>query len=303
MQLADQTVCQLWLYVQVVESRLAVSRTSECQRIVAAVRTYRRAQLGSGKECACRPPQQVWHTACLTKNMEQNMMLHLAKSPSPIQATNERFAHITERKGFQFADGDAALVSSLASGDRGAFEVLVKRHQRRLFRTALNITNNREDAEDAVQDAFLKAFKHLDSFRGDSRFSTWLTRITINQAFMAMRAKPRKTTSLDAGCETEAGTIAYEIPASGYTPEQLCLQREFERLLFTVAAGMSKRLSSVWRLHTIHHLTEREIAHVLGVTVMAAKSRLFRAKHELRKRMENHTRSVSALRTVRVTNR
>lgn len=230
-------------------------------------------------------------------------MLYLAKSPSPIQDTKEGFAQINESNGFRFVDGDAALVGSLRSGDRGAFEALAKRHQRRLFRTALNITNNREDAEDAVQDAFLNAFKHLDSFRGDSRFITWLTRITINQALMAMRARPRKTTSLDEGCETEAGTTTYEIAASGYTPEQLCLQREFERVLFTGTAGMSKRLRHVWRLHIIHHLTDREIAHALGVTVMAAKSRLFRARHELRKRMENYTRSVSASRTVRVTNK
>lgn len=78
-----------------------------------------------------------------------------------------------------------------------AFEVLAKRNQGRLFKVALKITNNREDTEEAVQNAFLNAFKHLDDFRGDSRLATWLTRITINQALMAMRAKPRKTTSLD----------------------------------------------------------------------------------------------------------
>ena len=226
-------------------------------------------------------------------------MRYAAPNPDPIQDANDEPAAISEPNDFRFMDSDAALVSSLRAGDRGAFEVLVKRHQGRLFKTALNITKNREDAEDVVQDAFLNTFKHLDNFRGDSRFATWLTRITINQAFMAMRAKPRKTASLDESRETEKGKTAYEIPASGYTPEQLCSQREFERLLFTGTAGMSERLRQVWRLHTVQDLRDREIAQVLGVTLAATKGRLFRARHELRKRMENYTRGRWAERRTR----
>jgi len=197
-------------------------------------------------------------------------------------------------------DADAALVSSLRAGDPRAFEVLVKRHQGRLFKTALNITNNREDAEDAVQNAFLNAFKHLDDFRGDSRLVTWLTRITINQALMAMRTKPRKTTSLDESRETEEGTTACDIPAGGYTPEQLCSQREFERLLFAGTASMNKQLRQVWRLRTVEYLRDREIAHVLGLSLTAAKTRLFRARRELRKRLEKHIYPANSSRTARV---
>src|SRR4029077_8790858 len=197
-------------------------------------------------------------------------------------------------------DADASLVSSLRAGDGRAFEILVKRHQGRLFKVALRITNNREDAEDAVQNAFLNAFKHLDGFRGDSRLATWLTRITINQALMAMRAKQRRTTSLEKSRETEEETTARDIPADGYTPEQLCSQREFERLLFAGTAGMNARLRQVWRLRTVEDLGDREIAQVLGLTLTAAKPRLFRARRELRKRLEKHIYPANSSLTERI---
>jgi RNA polymerase sigma-70 factor (ECF subfamily) len=84
-------------------------------------------------------------------------------------------------------DPDVALVRALRSRTATAFNDLVKRHERRLLSAALRITRNREDAEDVVQGSFLNVFRHLDSFRGDSQFATWLTRITINQALMKIR--------------------------------------------------------------------------------------------------------------------
>lgn len=184
-------------------------------------------------------------------------------------------------------DPDAALVNSLRAGDTRAFEILVKRHQALLFKVAMKITRNREDAEDAVQDALLNAFRHLAQFRQDSKFVTWLTRISINQALMTMRAKPRKTTSLDEDRQTEDGITAFDIPAAGYTPEQFCSQHEFERLLLAATAGMNERLSLVWRLRTLDDLTLKEIAQVLGLTLTAVKTRLFRARRELQKEWEN----------------
>ncbi len=227
------------------------------------------------------------------------------RSAAPNTASSQLLNHaqikISEGCHCRFEDdADAALVSCLRAGDPKAFEVLVKRHQRRLLRVALKITNIREDAEDAVQDAFMNAFKHLDDFRGDSRLVTWLTRITINQALMAMRAKPRKTTSLDETRETEEGTTACDIPASGYTPEQLYSQREFERLLLAETAGMNARLRQVWRLRTVEDLEDREIAHILGLTLTAAKTRLFRARRKLRKRLEKYIRPARSSRTGRM---
>lgn len=227
-------------------------------------------------------------------------MQFAAPNPTLSQVLDATPTQISEIGHYQFVDADAALVSSFRAGGVRAFEVLVKRHQGRLFKVALKITNNREDAEDAVQSAFLNAFKHLDDFRGDSRLATWLTRITINQALMGMRVKPRKTTSLDECRETEEGTTACDIPAGGYTPEQLCSQREFERLLFTGTAGLNARLRQVWWLRTVEDLGDREIAHVLGLTLTAAKTRLFRARRELRKRLEKHICPANSSRSARI---
>jgi len=201
---------------------------------------------------------------------------------------------ISEGNHSRFVDPDAALVSSFRAGDTEAFEVLIKRHQRRVFKIALKITNNREDAEDAMQDTFLNAYKHLDNFRGDSKFATWLTRISMNQALMAMRAKPRKTTSLDEGGEPEEGMAARAIPAAVYTPEELCSHREFERLSFAWTAGMSERLRQVWQLRTVKDLADKEIARVLRITLTTVKSRLFRARRELQKRIGTHIRPAHA---------
>jgi len=209
--------------------------------------------------------------------------------PSAVPAASQVLPHtttqISEGDHSRFVDPDAALVSSFRAGDTEAFDVLIKRHQTRVFKIALKITNNREDAEDAMQDTFLNAYKHLSNFRGDSKFATWLTRISMNQALMAMRAKPRKTTSLDEGGEPEEGMPVHKIPAGGYTPEEFCLQREFERLSFAWTAGMSERLRQVWQLRTVEDLADKEIARVLRITLTTVKSRLFRARRELRKRI------------------
>jgi|SRR5215470_4757469 len=203
--------------------------------------------------------------------------------------------------GCKFADDpDAALVSSFRDGDALAFDHLVKRHERRLVNVALRITNNREDAEDVVQDSFLNAFRHLDGFRGDSRFLSWLTRITINQALMTIRTKRRNIMSIDERLEREEGVITCEIKSSGYTPEQLCFQLEFERLLIYWTAGMKEEERQVLELRAVGGLADQEIARVLGLSLSAAKSRLFRARRELRNRMEKHIHSANASRAMRI---
>src|SRR5215510_7252657 len=213
--------------------------------------------------------------------------------PTKLRAAHYRFVD----------DPDAALVSSLRARDAMAFDLLVKRHERRLLSVAIRITKNREDAEDAVQDSFLNVFKHLDSFRGASRFRSWLTRITINQALMKIRTKPRKTTSLEELTERKGGVAPCEIKNGAYTPEQLCSQREFERLLFDWTAGMKEGSRRVLELRAVENLADEKIAQVLGLSLSAAKSRLFRARRELRKRMEKHARSAGASWPARISKR
>jgi RNA polymerase sigma-70 factor, ECF subfamily len=185
-------------------------------------------------------------------------------------------------------DPDASLVNALRARSVTAFDNLLERHERRLQSVAEKITMNREDAEDVVQDSFLKVFKHLDSFRGDSQFSSWLTRITINQALMKKRGQRPKFVSLDEllGFEDYAGVR--ELTARGYTPEQVCSQREFASVVFGFSASMRKSSRQVWQLHAERELSESEIAKVTGLTLSAVKSRLYRARQELRRKMERH---------------
>src|SRR5689334_13564397 len=127
-----------------------------------------------------------------------------------------------------FADPDAALVEALKARTPAAFDDLVQRYGRRLLTVSMRITKNREDAEDVVQESFLKIFKKIDSFRGASKFATWLTQIAINQALMLIRANTQNLVSINEGMEVGNNAQRPEIAAGGDTPEELCAQREFE---------------------------------------------------------------------------
>ena len=119
------------------------------------------------------------------------------------------------------ATDDLDLVHAVKSGDVAAFEQLVKRYDRRLLRIAQSVTHNREDSQDAVQEAFLKAFQNLGQFREDSQFSTWLIRITVNQSLMKLRKQRAvKEVSLDEDFQTEGGMFPVEVADWAPNPEQ-----------------------------------------------------------------------------------
>ena len=117
-------------------------------------------------------------------------------------------------------DDEDALVASAKAGDVAAFEELVNRYERRIFRLTMNITQNREDAEDATQDAFLKSFKNLDRFQGGSRFYTWLVRIAVNESLMRLRRRRPNVTSLDEPTENDGDSLPQQVEDWGPTPEQ-----------------------------------------------------------------------------------
>jgi len=180
------------------------------------------------------------------------------------------------------ADPDAPLLDALRLRNATAFYELVKRYERRLLNVALRITKNREDAEEVVQDSFLKVFKHLDSFRGNSQFASWLTRITINQALMKVRGNTRKFVSIDTGEGAEDAVVLRDIRACGYTPEQFCSQREFEDVVLNFATTVRKSARQVMELYIEKDLSEVEIAQVLGLSLSAVKARLYRGRLDLR---------------------
>jgi RNA polymerase sigma-70 factor (ECF subfamily) len=188
------------------------------------------------------------------------------------------------------ADPDAALVEALKARTPAAFDDLLKRHEHRLLTVAVRITKNREDAEDVVQESFLKVFKNIDRFRADSKFATWLTRVAINQALMLIRSNTQNFVSIDEGMEVGDRTKRPEITAGGYTPEELYAQREFEIVMLNLE-NVRKSCRRVMELRVKHELSETEIAQVLNVTLSAVKTRLYRGRMDLREAMSRTLRS------------
>jgi len=187
-------------------------------------------------------------------------------------------------------DDEAALVASAQAGDLRAFETLVSRYERKIFRLTHNITQNREDAEDAMQEAFLKSFEHIREFQGGSRFYTWLVRIAVNQALMKLRKRRRNVISLDEEIETGEATVPREVEDWGPSPEQRYAQSELGGILSKVVGELDPPFRIVFQLRDIEELSTEETAEVLGLSVPAVKSRLLRARLRLRESLNQYFR-------------
>ena len=181
---------------------------------------------------------------------------------------------------------EAALVSAAQLGDREAFSALVNQYNRNAYRLALRITGNREDAEDSLQEALLKAYCNLKRFQGQSRFYTWLVRITMNEALMNLRRRRSdRALPLDSVQTTEDGMVPRQFQDKGADPEELYAQAELQAELAGALKGISPRLSRALLLQSVGDYTVKETAQTLGVSVAAVKSRLARARCRLRRRL------------------
>jgi RNA polymerase sigma-70 factor (ECF subfamily) len=181
---------------------------------------------------------------------------------------------------------EAALVARARSGDDSAFGDLVNHYERRIFRLAKNITQNDEDAEDVLQESFMKAYGHLDTFHGNSKFYTWLVRIAVNEALMKLRKrKTDKTVSLDEQLDTGEDTLVREIAVWDDNPEQLYSQDEIREILDKAVASLEPIYSSVFQLRDVEELSTEETAEALNISVPAVKSRLLRARLQLREKL------------------
>lgn len=184
---------------------------------------------------------------------------------------------------------DAALVVAAKSGDRQAFEVLVRRHQRRILTVAFRITRVREDAEDIVQQSFQKAFVHLQQFEGNSSFSTWLTRIAINEALMLRRNGRRwREVSIDDSSATDATALVLEIDDSSSNPELGYFQQERRRILFSAINELRPRIRIALQACDLSERSVRETARILGVSATAVKSRVNRGRKILGKELKRY---------------
>jgi RNA polymerase sigma-70 factor (ECF subfamily) len=185
-------------------------------------------------------------------------------------------------------DDEPILVSAAKAGDIAAFETLVGRYERKIFRLTQNITQNREDAEDSMQEAFLKAFEHLGEFQGNSRFYTWLVRIAVNQALMKLRRRRPNLVSLDEEIDTGEDTIPREVEDWGPSPEERYEQTELSRILSEVIGELDPPFRIVFQLRDIEELSTEETAEALGLSVPAVKSRLLRARLKLRQKLNRY---------------
>jgi RNA polymerase sigma-70 factor (ECF subfamily) len=184
---------------------------------------------------------------------------------------------------------ETVLVEAARSGDIGAFESLVRRYDRNVFRIAQHITQNREDAEDVVQDAFLKAYQNLGQFQGQSKFYTWLVRIAVNEALMRLRRRrPERTVSIDEDVKTEEDSMPREIADWSPNPEQMYTQAELKDILGKTIQGLPPSFRTVFVLRDVEGLSTEETASALELSVPAVKSRLLRARLQLRERLNKY---------------
>ena len=183
---------------------------------------------------------------------------------------------------------DDELVVLAQAGDNTAFTELIERHQSTCKRMAVSILRDQQDAEDEVQNAFWKAYEHLGQFQQDAKFSTWLSRIVVNQCLMRLRKDRRaRFVYLDEGVPGE-DVASLDLPDRTQSPEQALAQTEVGAVLQGEIRRIPPLLRDVFILRDVEELAMPEVAEKLGISIAAAKSRLLRARLELRQRMEKH---------------
>jgi RNA polymerase sigma-70 factor, ECF subfamily len=181
------------------------------------------------------------------------------------------------------------LVRAAKAGEISAFEQLVHRYDRNVFRIAQHITQNREDAEDVVQDAFLKAYENLANFQEQSKFYTWLVRIAVNEALMRLRRRrPERMVSLDEEVKTDEDSMPREVADWSPNPEQLYTQSELRDILGKTIQGLPSSFRTVFVLRDVEGLSTEETAEALDLSIPAVKSRLLRARLQLRERLNKY---------------
>lgn len=188
------------------------------------------------------------------------------------------------------AGTDLALVREARQGNMAAFELLIRRHTDKLFRIAFRVTKCHEDAEEVVQDAFIKALNKLHSFEERSRFSTWLTRIAINTALMKIRGKDTfKTVSLSDD-ENSTDIIPDEVVDWRPNPEQLYSRVELREILVKALDSLPHHYRTIIVLRDVEGFSVAESAEILGLSVTAVKARLLRARLQLREKLNRYFR-------------
>ncbi|MDT7815841.1 MAG: polymerase sigma-70 factor, subfamily [Acidobacteriaceae bacterium] len=179
---------------------------------------------------------------------------------------------------------DEPLVFRARTGDVNAFECLVNMHGRQVYRMALRIVRRPEDAEDIVQETFVRAYRALPQFQGNCKFSTWLTRIAVNQALMTLRKRRGQRIALTT-LDTDEGVLVLDPPDTRPNPEERCWRTEVEDSIGAALTNLPDTLRSAFILRHLHECTTVEIARELGISISAVKSRVLRARSLMKKRL------------------
>jgi RNA polymerase sigma-70 factor, ECF subfamily len=181
-------------------------------------------------------------------------------------------------------DGTQMLSRPFIGGNEREMAAVLSRSLPSFYRHAFRYLGNLADAEDAVQDALLSAYRHLDQFRGQARMSTWLTAIVINSARMKLRRRARQVhLSLDEHPEQEGYMVAELLPDPMLSPEERCRRSELTETILRSAQQLSPTLQQAFRLRYIDGLTIREMAKILGVVEGTVKARISRARAKVKK--------------------
>lgn len=180
-------------------------------------------------------------------------------------------------------DEDVRLVDRVLAGDKQAFEELVRRHERRVYRITLAITGNSEDAEEAMQDTFMQVYRHLAQFRRESRFTTWLTRVAVNEALQVRRARKPTVSLDDPETPAEEELMPRRVEQWYSDPEKRYAREEKRRIVEEAIQSLPTIYREAFVLRDVEGLTTEEAAEALGQSVTATKSRLLRARLMMRK--------------------
>ena len=185
-------------------------------------------------------------------------------------------------------NADIALVAAAKNGSRKAFDVLVKRHEQKIFFVAQRITRTREDAEDVVQQTFQKAFTYLLNFEGRSAFSTWLTRIAITESLMFLRrSRSLREVRIEDLNGDEESTVPLELPDASPDPEAIYSRQEQAEMLSAAINELSPGVRRAMQLHELDERSSEETAHIMGISISALKGRMFHGRRKLRQRLKH----------------
>lgn len=262
----------------------------KCQELLAALNPYVDGDLEPG---ICEPfeehlkgcnPCQI-----VVDNIRQTIKLFQAEELFELPSTlHERLNRVLRERWKPFAGDDSSLIQQAKGGDFGAMETLLLKYERQVYGVAYRIVQQHQDAEEVAQQTFVNVIEHLDEFREESQFRTWLLRITTNQALTLLRKRSvRSGVSLDNG----ANDSYEDVPRPEFiavwreTPEEIAMRRESRRLIDEALATLDDKYRLVFVLRDIEGYSTRETAESLGIREEAVKVRLLRARLMLRERL------------------